>query len=54
MVGLGIWLETMKYVKNGKFIPSGLGMARKVKNVENEIHTLQDLEYGKNPDKQGK
>jgi hypothetical protein len=46
MVGLGIWLETMKYVKNGKFIPSGLGMARKVKNVENEIHTLLHLKYG--------
>ena len=25
-------------------------MARKLKNVENETQTLQDLEYGKKPD----
>ena len=30
-----------------------LDMARKLKNVENDIHTLQDLEYGETSEKHG-
>ena len=29
-------------------------MARKLKNVQNETQTLQDLEYGEKTDKRGK
>ena len=29
-------------------------MVRKLKKMENETHTLQDMEYGEKPEKRGK
>ena len=44
-------LKTWK-MKNAHFMPWNIG--RKLKNVENETHTLQDLEYGEKTAKGGK
>ena len=42
----GIWIETLNKVKNVKYALQVWIMGRKLKNVKNETHTSQDIEYG--------
>jgi hypothetical protein len=45
-----IYQEILKNVKNGNALCRTWNMARKLKNVEIERQTLQDMEYGENTD----
>jgi len=50
-VGPGIWQKAVKNVKNGNTHCRTWIMSRKLKNVKNEIQTLDDMIYGEKTEK---
>ena len=54
IIGLGVWREncTSWNIRNTKYSTCIIG--RKLKNVENEIQTLDDMDYGEKTEKREK